>query len=68
MLQDVRAETGDPHYYDFKNVDNDRYLINGSYRQVMLSARELNTESMQARSWVNERLTFTHGYGLTLDR
>ena len=48
------------------NVDNDRYMIDGKYRQVMLSARELNTESMQNRSWVNERLTFTHGYGLTL--
>jgi len=60
QIQEIRT------YYDFKNVDNDRYLINGKYRQVMLSARELNTESMQNRSWVNERLTFTHGYGLTL--
>jgi uncharacterized protein len=33
---------------------------------VMLSARELNTANMSNRSWVNERLTFTHGYGLTL--
>ena len=41
-------------------------MINGKYRQVMLSARELNTENMPNRSWVNERLTFTHGYGLTL--
>jgi uncharacterized membrane protein (UPF0182 family) len=60
QIQEIRT------YYDFKNVDNDRYVINGRYRQVMLSARELNTESMQNRSWVNERLTFTHGYGLTL--
>jgi uncharacterized membrane protein (UPF0182 family) len=60
QIQEIRT------YYDFKNVDNDRYMINGKYRQVMLSARELNTESMQNRSWVNERLTFTHGYGLTL--
>jgi uncharacterized membrane protein (UPF0182 family) len=60
QIQEIRT------YYDFKNVDNDRYLINGNYRQVMLSARELNTESMQNRSWVNERLIYTHGYGLTL--
>jgi uncharacterized membrane protein (UPF0182 family) len=53
-------------YYDFLSVDNDRYVINGRPRQVMLSAREINTENMPNRSWVNERLTFTHGYGLTL--
>ena len=60
QIQEIRT------YYDFKNVDNDRYMINGQYRQVMLSVRELNTKSMQNRSWVNERLTYTHGYGLTL--
>jgi uncharacterized membrane protein (UPF0182 family) len=60
QLQEIRT------YYDFVNVDNDRYVINGKPRQVMLSARELNTGSMQTRTWVNERLTFTHGYGLTL--
>src|SRR6185436_12410799 len=53
-------------YYDFVSVDNDRYKINGSLRQVMLSARELNSASLPNRTWVNERLTFTHGYGLTL--
>jgi uncharacterized membrane protein (UPF0182 family) len=53
-------------YYDFVSVDHDRYTIDGEYRQVMLSARELNSESLPNRSWVNERMTFTHGYGLTL--
>ena len=53
-------------YYDFRSIDNDRYTIDGKYRQVMLSARELNTQNMTNRSFVNERLTFTHGYGLTL--
>ena len=48
------------------SVDNDRYRINGTLRQVMLSARELNSASLPNRTWVNERLTFTHGYGLTL--
>jgi uncharacterized membrane protein (UPF0182 family) len=53
-------------YYDFVNIDNDRYMIDGKYRQVMLSVRELNTSAMPNPSWVNERLSFTHGYGLTL--
>jgi uncharacterized membrane protein (UPF0182 family) len=47
-------------------VHNDRYRINGEYRQIMLSARELNSNSLPNRNWINERLTFTHGYGLTL--
>jgi uncharacterized protein len=60
QVQEIRT------YYDFNSVDNDRYVINGRYRQVMLSARELNTDSLPNPTWVNERLTFTHGYGLTL--
>ena len=53
-------------YYDFTSVDNDRYRIDGKLRQIMLSPRELNTTSLPNRTWVNDRLTFTHGYGLTL--
>jgi uncharacterized membrane protein (UPF0182 family) len=60
QLQEIRT------YYDFVQVDNDRYQINGASRQVMLSARELNWNSLPNRTWVNEHLTFTHGYGLTL--
>ena len=60
QLQEIRT------YYDFVSVDNDRYTINGRPQQVMLSARELNSNSLPNRTWVNERLTFTHGYGLTL--
>jgi uncharacterized membrane protein (UPF0182 family) len=60
QLQEIRT------YYDFVSVDNDRYRIDGEYRQIMLSARELNSESLPSRTWINERLTFTHGYGLTL--
>ncbi len=60
QIQEIRT------YYDFVSVDNDRYTIDGEYRQIMLSARELNSESLPSRSWINERLTFTHGYGLTL--
>jgi uncharacterized membrane protein (UPF0182 family) len=60
QIQEIRT------YYDFVSVDNDRYQVNGMPRQVMLSARELNSASLPNRTWVNERLTFTHGYGLTL--
>jgi len=60
QIQEIRT------YYDFVSVDNDRYRIGGEYRQVMLSAREVNSASLPSRTWINERLTFTHGYGLTL--
>jgi uncharacterized membrane protein (UPF0182 family) len=60
QIQEIRT------YYDFPAVDTDRYTINGEYRQIMLSARELNSQSLPSRTWINERLTFTHGYGLTL--
>jgi len=53
-------------YYEFKSVDVDRYTINGEYRQAMLSPRELSSQLLPQRTWVNERLVFTHGYGLTL--
>jgi uncharacterized protein len=60
QLQEIRT------YYDFENVDNDRYMINGVSRQVSLSARELNTDSLPSRGWINEHLSYTHGYGLCL--
>ncbi len=60
QIQEIRT------YYEFHSVDNDRYQINGAPQQVMLSARELSTASLPNRNWINERLTFTHGYGLTL--
>ena len=57
QLQEIRT------YYDFIDVDNDRYLIDGELRQVALSARELNPAALPARIWINEHLTYTHGYG-----
>lgn len=60
QLQEIRT------YYDFFSVDTDRYVIDGKYRQVMLSAREMNSKALPSGTWINERLTFTHGYGLTL--
>jgi uncharacterized membrane protein (UPF0182 family) len=60
QIQEIRT------YYDFVTVHNDRYMIDGQYRQTMISARELNSESLPNRNWINERLVFTHGYGVTL--
>jgi uncharacterized membrane protein (UPF0182 family) len=60
QLQEIRT------YYDFVSVDDDRYMVNGRYRQVLLSPRELNSQSLPTRNFVNQHLTFTHGMGLTL--
>jgi len=53
-------------YYDFNNVDVDRYVIENKYRQVMTAAREMVVNQLppQANTWVNRHLTYTHGYGL----
>ncbi len=60
QLQEIRT------YYDFISVDDDRYWIDGKYRQVLLSPRELNPAALPTRTFINEHLTFTHGMGLTL--
>ncbi len=60
QLQEMRT------YYKFTGVDNDRYTINGEYRQVMLSPREISYPALPSRTWVNEHLTYTHGYGIVL--
>jgi len=62
QLQEIRL------YYSFRDVDIDRYDLNGDYRQVMLSARELAFSQVpdQAKTWVNQRLKYTHGYGLVM--
>jgi uncharacterized membrane protein (UPF0182 family) len=56
-------------YYDFGDVDIDRYQLNGDYKEVMISPRELdiNDLSTTARTWVNEHLVYTHGYGLVMN-
>jgi len=59
QLQQIRT------YYRFFDVDNDRYMVNGRYTQVMLSPRELSYSDLPSRNWINERLIFTHGNGLT---
>ncbi|OGH42410.1 MAG: hypothetical protein A3H79_02885 [Candidatus Levybacteria bacterium RIFCSPLOWO2_02_FULL_36_8b] len=58
QIQEIRT------YYEFSSVDNDRYTINNELRQIMLSPRELASSSLPNKNWINERLTFTHGYGI----
>ncbi len=59
QLQQIRT------YYKFFDVDNDRYQVNGQYSQVMLSPRELSYADLPSKNWINERLIFTHGNGIT---
>jgi len=68
LLKTYRQLQGIRLYYDFSDVDIDRYNINGRYQQVMLSPREMRAEKLpdKAQTWINEHLKFTHGYGLCL--
>jgi uncharacterized membrane protein (UPF0182 family) len=62
QLQEIRL------YYDFRDVDVDRYTLNGTYQQVLLSGRELNQSRLppEAQTWINQHFKFTHGYGLAM--
>ena len=60
QLQEIRT------YYKFVDVDVGRYTVDGQYRQLMLSPRELSYQHLQSRIWINEHLTFTHGYGVVV--
>jgi len=63
QIQEIRT------YYDFPDIDIDRYEIDGAIRQVMLATRELNVEKLpeSSRNWINEKLIYTHGYGITMN-
>jgi len=63
QLQEIKT------YYDFPDIDIDRYKIGGETREVMLAARELNVDKLpdNARNWINDRLIYTHGYGVTMN-
>jgi uncharacterized membrane protein (UPF0182 family) len=63
QIQEIRT------YYDFPDIDIDRYNINGSVREVMLAARELNVDKLpeSSRNWINDKLIYTHGYGITMN-
>nr|MBP6803425.1 UPF0182 family protein [Chloroflexota bacterium] len=54
-------------YYQFGEIDIDRYQINGQTRQVMLAVRELNKANLSNPTWVNRNLEFTHGFGLVMN-
>ncbi len=64
QIQEIRT------YYDFPDIDIDRYMIDGKLTQVMLAARELNVDKLpeSSRNWINDKLIYTHGYGLTMNR
>jgi uncharacterized membrane protein (UPF0182 family) len=68
IIKTYRQLQGIRLYYDFSDVDVDRYQINGAYKQVMLSPREMRVDKLpeKARTWVNQHLIFTHGYGACL--
>jgi hypothetical protein len=63
QIQEIRT------YYDFPDIDIDRYEIEGKTREVMLAARELNVDKLpeSSRNWINEKLIYTHGYGITMN-
>ena len=63
QIQEIRT------YYDFPDIDIDRYTIDGMPRQVMLATRELNVDKLpeSSRNWINEKLIYTHGYGVTMN-
>lgn len=62
QLQEIRF------YYDFNDVDIDRYTIDGVRQQALISAREMNTTQLseQAKTWINRHLVYTHGYGVVV--
>ena len=63
QIQEIRT------YYDFPDIDIDRYTIDGKLQEVMLAARELNLDKLpeSSRNWINEKLIYTHGYGITMN-
>ncbi|MFN8489567.1 MAG: UPF0182 family protein [Caldilineaceae bacterium] len=65
LLQTYNQVQALTQYYDFNDVDIDRYVINGKVQQVMLAARELVPDRLNAdaQTWINRKLVYTHGYG-----
>ena len=62
-------DSGDPHLLRFSRIDIDRYQIDGTMREVMLAARELNVDKLpeSSQNWINDKLIYTHGYGITMN-
>ena len=63
QIQEIRT------YYDFPDIDIDRYQIDGAQREVMLAVRELNVDKLpeSSRNWINDKLIYTPGYGITMN-
>jgi len=63
QIQEIRT------YYDFPDIDLDRYRVGGELRQMMVAAREINVAKLpeSSRNWINEKLIYTHGYGVTMN-
>lgn len=63
QVQEIRT------YYDFPDIDIDRYVLNRKLSEEMLAVRELNVEKLpvSSRNWINEKLIYTHGYGITMN-
>jgi uncharacterized protein len=63
QIQEIRT------YYDFPDIDIDRYNIQEAPREVMIAARELNVDKLpeSSRNWINDKLIYTHGYGVTMN-
>ncbi len=63
QVQEIRT------YYDFPDIDIDRYQIGDSLREMMLAVRELNVDKLpeSSRNWINDKLIYTHGYGITMN-
>ncbi|MCC6444706.1 MAG: UPF0182 family protein [Armatimonadetes bacterium] len=57
---------GITQYYRFSDIDIDRYILNGELRQMLLSPREMNYDALLNRTWINEHMIYTHGYGLAM--
>ena len=70
LIQVYNKLQGIRPYYTFNDVDIDRYVIDGEYKQVYLSARELDQSLLndQAKTWINQYLKYTHGYGVALSQ
>jgi len=60
QIQEIRT------YYDFISADHDRYVLDDELKQFMLSARELNSDSLLEQTWINRNLSYTHGYGVAV--
>lgn len=62
QLQEIRP------YYDFNDVDIDRYSVSGNRTEVLAAVREMNVSQLadQAKTWVNQHLVYTHGYGAVM--